>query len=948
MKKKISSHFDKIVIGFLLILLSIKAYGGSVILNESIDTIFDISEYTTIYIDKSASLDYESIRRMQKKGAFSSLNTMILEGKYTRGKYNYWLHFKLANESADKFLRPVYRCGKHYRIEFYQQRNDSLTIKKSGSSHRIIDKSRLFPNKYSLLLDLPPKTETTVYVKITGDVSLTTPNSELLGERYEFESAAQSLWVFYGFYIAFFSLLIFVFIFTLPQYLQNKEKSFLYYSLYVATLFFFYYRDFDINNPIIQNLPLWISEYKYYIPISLIPFLAYLLFVSSFLNTKDDFPKIHKLIRFSVICLGIYLVIDRVCIFFDEWLAWRLDNMLRLGFLAFSIYFLILLIRAKSILARYILCGTLVLVLASFTNMLLSVTSTEIYKGYWNFTLIPQFIGIGLELLFFSLGLGYKTKLLEYDKNIAQINLEKEKRQIIHQKELNKLQNSFFANISHELRTPLTVIMGLAEEVMRNSKYQLNRRLELIKKNGLFLLTLVNQILDLSKLEAKAMTLDMVQADIIRFLKVMVDSVHSYATSKNISLQFHSEVKQLDMDFDPKFIQQILSNLLSNAIKFTPDYGSILVAAKHVNHSAREGLELMVKDSGIGIKTEDIEHIFDRFYRVEDETEFNSQGTGIGLALVKDMVELVNGEIEVESEIGHGTKFIVRIPILRASIKKQIAPSVVELVENGLFDPSSLHTRNENEWVDPQNDLPLVLVIDDNHDLLYYLESCLSENWNVLTMSSSEKGILKAKEIIPDVIISDVMMPILDGLQLCQKLKSDERTSHIPILLLTAKTGERNKLDGLTKGADAYIIKPFDREELLIRMDNLLKSKKRIQAYLKAIPEDETDDSPEFLFLQKVNTVIENQLDNIDFKIANLSRQLGLSRVQLYRKIKAISGTSPAIYIRNYRLQKARHLLKTKDTNVSEIAWQTGFANLSWFSQAYRELFDESPTETRK
>ncbi len=437
--------YRHITVACFFLLFAFIANADTIELYHPIDSFINIAPYTSVYVDKTSSLELEDIRNLQKQNAFIPLDSLQLEGRYVRGKYEYWLHFVLKNQLPEDSISVVYSCGMHERIDVYHIRSGKLRQIEMGTARSIAKHNKLFPNKYSTSLLISPLSGDDIFIKIKPNLSFSKPFSVLLDDQYELKKGIKSLTPFLFFHTAFFSLLIFVFLFTLPQYLQNRDKSYLYYSLYVLLLFVFYFRDFDMNNPVTQFLPPWIGDYKYYIPISLLPVLAYLLFISSFLNARKDFPKIYKLVRLCVVFVGIYFLLDRAAFLHDKWLAWKLDNILRVGFLLFSICFLILLLKSKSKLAKYILIGTLILVLATFVNMLLSIFKESNYVGYWNSTLISQYAGIGLELLFFSLGLGYKTRLLETEKNRVLQKLENEKREKAHQQELNRVRNQQFS-----------------------------------------------------------------------------------------------------------------------------------------------------------------------------------------------------------------------------------------------------------------------------------------------------------------------------------------------------------------------------------------------------------------------------------------------------------------------------------------------------------------------
>ncbi len=529
--------------------------------------------------------------------------------------------------------------------------------------------------------------------------------------------------------------------------------------------------------------------------------------------------------------------------------------------------------------------------------------------------------------------------------------LREEQREAERLKALDTFKNRFFANITHEFRTPLTVILGMANELetqakneqqIHSLKSKVQRSLPFIQRNGQRLLELVNQMLALSRLDAGALPVHMVRGDVMRQVHILVEAFHSYAVSNNIGLQFHPETDKFEMDFDPELLQRIISNLISNALKFTEAFGNVLVSAKPVNETGTgEQLLIEVSDNGMGIPPEKIPYIFDRFYQAGATPLRGEDGSGIGLALVKEIVHLLHGRIEVLSTVERGSTFRIWLPVTRQA-EKMTKDGISLLVA----PTASLPVKEISE--PRREDKPLALIIEDNADVLEYIRACLMPVWNVITARNGTNGLVMAQAALPDVIISDVMMPGMDGFELTGAIKSDLRTSHIPILLLTAKSSRADIIEGLSKGADDYLIKPFDKTELLLRLHNFHQRQIRWQNKPNEPEAPDPLPLPERAFLNKVDAAIESNLDQQEFKSEHLARSVTLSRVQLHRKLTALSGISTGLYIRRYRLLRAKHFLETTDLPVSEVAWKVGFENLSWFSQAYREEFGESPRESRK
>ena len=504
-------------------------------------------------------------------------------------------------------------------------------------------------------------------------------------------------------------------------------------------------------------------------------------------------------------------------------------------------------------------------------------------------------------------------------------------------KELDEVKNRFFTNITHEFRTPLTVILGMAEQLKLHPKINWEQRLSTIEKNGGQLLDLINQLLDLSKLQEGSLQPEYVQGDLVTYLRYLTESYQSFAFSQQKNLAFFSTEEEVLMDYDPQKMQRILGNLLSNAIKFTPEYGNIKVAIKKEDSQ----LVINVSDTGQGIPEKDLPYIFDRFYQVDSSTTRKGEGTGIGLALVRDMVELLGGTIRVESEIGKGSTFEVCLPISNNAILEMEHRKSIPFIS-----PSTIVTDDPIPPVDRRGrDRLLVLLIEDNPDVTDYLQACLGSDHHYLTARNGRLGVELATEHVPDIVISDVMMPEMDGFEVCETLKTDPRTSHIPFIMLTAKATVEDRIAGLSRGADAYLAKPFHQEELQVRIEQLVAQRRAMQEHFSRngeLPSDKSDSS-EVTFLQQLHTTIHEHLDEEDFDVPRLCRAMGMSRTQLHRKIKALTDQSTTEYVRNTRLQEARRLLETTDLSVSEVAYQTGFKHPNNFSTVYKKRFGYSP-----
>lgn len=523
-------------------------------------------------------------------------------------------------------------------------------------------------------------------------------------------------------------------------------------------------------------------------------------------------------------------------------------------------------------------------------------------------------------------------------------------------KELDALKSRLYTNITHEFRTPLTIILGMARQVLDDPKNYFRQGLDMIIRNGQNLLSLVNQMLDLSKLESGKMSLHLEQGDIISFLKYLLESFHSLASNKNIQLHFLSDYDVFVMDYDPERLQQIITNLLSNAIKFTSAGGNVYLDVRRTRDEAHgvlrtSYLELRVRDTGIGISETDLPHIFERFYQADDSHTRKGEGTGIGLALTKELIKLMEGDIQVKSKPGQGSEFIITLPI------HQKAPEMAQPVLTSDTTP----VNKVNNFSDPgtlvNTAQSTILLIEDNNDVISYLVTCLQDQYQILIGADGQQGIDLALHHIPDLIITDVMMPYKDGFEVCQTLKNDERTSHIPIIMLTAKADMTSKLEGLERGADDYFAKPFHKEELLVRVRKLLELRQQLQRYYLAnagLKEDiNSKDIPKIdviddAFVKKVRQVVEEHLDDTEFTVEALCKEVIMSHSQLHRKLSALTGFSANIFIRYVRLNKAKELLRNQSLTITAVAFDTGFNDPSYFGRVFKQEFGVTPQEWRE
>jgi signal transduction histidine kinase/DNA-binding response OmpR family regulator len=544
-------------------------------------------------------------------------------------------------------------------------------------------------------------------------------------------------------------------------------------------------------------------------------------------------------------------------------------------------------------------------------------------------------------------------------------------------KEVDKMKSRFFANISHEFRTPLTLILGPLEQMLAQthpgSVKEQKKKLKLMIRNSKRLLNLINQLLDLSKFESRKMKLKTCRQNIIPFLRGILAAFETLADQTELDLQFHTEEKNITLYFDPEKLEKVFANLLSNAIKFTPGGGRITVSVTK-NTAAEDNfpagsVDIVVRDTGSGIPESQKAHIFEHFYQVDvlHSHEHRHKGSGIGLALTKESVSLHHGEIHVRDKEGpdSGTEFIVRLPMG----KDHLEPDEIMEDSESPFEPSGPaeipafdevelekeEDTGEEESIEDKDIEPetpeknIVLVVEDNADVRTYIRGALEPLYTVEEAADGLEGIKKAKEIIPDLIISDIIMPEADGYELCRVLKKDLDTSHIPVILLTAKASDENVLKGLETGADEYIIKPFNTKILCARIKNMVDLRRQLQMKLdremKLQPVEISVSTIDEKFIKNLQDVIEKNLSDPDFNVENLRKKLSMSQPTLYRKIFALSGKSPTDFIMSYRLKRAAQLLKSGFGSITEVAFEVGFTHRTYFTKCFKKKFNQLPSE---
>lgn len=513
-------------------------------------------------------------------------------------------------------------------------------------------------------------------------------------------------------------------------------------------------------------------------------------------------------------------------------------------------------------------------------------------------------------------------------------------------KKMSSMRETFFTNITHEFRTPLTLILGLSQELQQEESEQIRERAESIERQGQGLLTLINQLLDISKIKSSVGDPRTCRGNVTAHIAMIVDSYRDYASSRDIELTYQPQ-DQVEMSFVPDYVNKVFNNLLSNAFKFTPPQGKISITLWRADDS----VYIDLSDTGHGMDRETVEHAFDPFYQAESDSKHI--GTGIGLALVKQIVQASKGQISIESKLGEGTTFHIIVPI----INDQAAPQqTLSAATNMPLLPHQETDLQDSEC--EQDESCRLLVIEDNHDIAHYIGSQFEDHYSVSYATDGEEGFRKAVELVPDLIITDLMMPGVNGLELCRQIRSNEIVNHIPIIVVTAKVSEEERIRGIEAGADAYLTKPFNTTELRMLVERLLDSRKTLrqkfaQIVIKGQEPDESEtnklEEADITFLTKVAALVDQQISqNKNTNVEEIASSLYMSSRQLYRKLKALTGYAPSAYILRLKIRKACELMDADaEMSLTDVAYQSGFDTYSNFSRSFKNICEVSPSKYR-
>ena len=561
------------------------------------------------------------------------------------------------------------------------------------------------------------------------------------------------------------------------------------------------------------------------------------------------------------------------------------------------------------------------------------VVNPPFWMSWWAYLLYA----IGLVVVLFLA----RYRMLKRERE--KFHLQQIENEVAKNEEINNMKFRFFTNVSHELRTPLTLIISPLEGMLKETTDELqSTRLQLMYRNAQRLLHLVNQLLDFRKGEMSTHQLSLSEGDIISYVHSVCNSFLLMADKKHIQFSFFSGIDTFSMAFDADKVGKIVMNLLSNAFKFTPEGGRVTVMIEHVTGTP-DTLEIKIADTGIGISDVDKEHIFDRFYQADHKGVEETTGNGIGLSLVRDFVTLHEGEVKVFDNIGTGSVFVIQFPVKHVETQVQLP----EETGMSVGDEEDREMKEEVREETGRKDFPLLLVVDDNEDFRIFMRYSLELQYRVKLAVNGNEAWEMMQEELPDLVISDVMMPQMDGNELCRLIKQDKRTAHIPVILLTARQNTEAKLEGLQTGADDYVTKPFNMTILVLRIRKLIELSRHhrvTQGMIDPAPSEIVITSLDEKLIEKAIKYVEDNMSRTELSVEELSRELGMSRVHLYKKLLQITGKTPIEFIRVIRLKRAAQLLRESQLHVSEVAFEVGFNNPKYFSRYFKDEFGVLPS----
>ncbi|MBA4851108.1 response regulator [Emticicia sp. BO119] len=904
-------------------------FSQKVILNETNSQINVASDFS-VFEDKSARLTFEEAQKLP----FKKNNKRVLFFPFTDAAYWLKLEIENAHPTQEKWVLK-WDNSLMERIDFYiPDETDRYQVSEMGalSAHQKFRYFEYFPN---LNLSIKEGQTKVIYVRVkserghNAEVFISTP--KIYDDNYSRALFVQGIIIGLIFLRLFYVLYISTF--------AVKEKEFRRYSLLqiIRSLAFLGLNSvlggIFTKDPYQANIINFLAQHI--APIGLVLVIRAIL----------PIHRLHPIINIILHAIIISNIILVILIAFDYRWQWLMASTYIFLFIEFFVLLLFLYSFLRKIPFNKYYSIPFLLGIFSYLFVQLRLVFGLSYAWvipFANFCFVA-------ELLVFGFFLG--RIIIDYEKSRSasekQLILNQERTQQL--KELDTLKTNFFTNISHEFRTPLTLLISPLIDLQK--EFPKREIFRTMYRNGERLLALINQLLDLSKLEAHQMSVELSEVELVNFFRTLTSSFSSLAQGRNIAFEVSQNKHVFSALIDKDKTEKIITNLLSNAFKFTPENKRIEITIAYLHKTPQTSTAkaiIKVKDEGIGISEEKLSKIFDRFYQVDNSSSREFEGTGIGLALVKELVSVLKGKISVESKENKGTCFTLELPV------EEINQSKTSIEDNSDIKPASKENKLSQATVLSALDIKenILLIVDDNDDIRRYVKSIFEKEYKVIEANNGKEGIRKANEQIPDIIISDLMMPEMDGFEFCQNIKSDEKTSHIPVVMLTAKATVDSRIQGLELGADDYLIKPFNSVEIQIRIKNLIEKQERLRQYYtrnltSAKPLNNTTNTLDIAFLQRAKDIVERHLGNNLFNAEQLSEEMHLSQSQLLRKLKALTNLTIVEFIRQYRLERAAGLLVKQNATVSEVALQVGFENMSYFAKVFHDQYGVLPSDYR-
>ncbi len=901
---------------------------------ESQGSAYPVYPFLYLFNDSEGKVSFPMILKRTRGVSFEKYKSNgVPSFGYSREVH--WLRFRVINRAdVDKKWWLEINNTHIDDLQLYVEQADGRFLRRQSGDLIPFNQREIQLRPLLFKLDLPPNTPVDVYLRLAGSQDMNVPI--MIYDQTTHWSVLAYKNFLWG---IFFGILCIIVLYHLTLYFILKDITYLLYSLYIGSvaLMELGFEGFSAQY-LFYDSPLLLNH-SHVLLVGLSTFLAVVLSYQ-FLDVSK-YLKGWEIGFWGAMFIAVFMIIVS---FFthDVWLnilANAVVTLIAMGLFGAGV---VAWRRGNRVALFYVL---------SWTSMQFGVIISTLFRlGIWQVPIHDASFQIGtlFQILFLAVGIGARFKqayderaalqaqLLTQQKQVSETELRLQK--VEYQAQLNEFKTRFYTNITHEFRTPLTVILGMTEQLKK--QWGASDTLTVIKRNGEQLLNLINQLLELARMDSSELPLRNKNLDLISFLSTQIQAFEGVAAAKNINIHLRSDYPALWISIDDEKLQSMITNLLSNALKFSDVGGMVEV---NVHSRTNTSVQVDVTDSGVGIKEEDMPYIFDRFYQANHQRG----GAGIGMSLTKELVELLGGSIQVWSQAEVGTTFRLTLPF-----KGVTPPEGEEAPQASRLLP--IAPKKDAEEVEIKNEeLPQVLVVEDSTDLAHYLEACLRGRYEVKVASDGQSGIRDAYEMIPDLIITDVMMPNADGYELCHTLKNDERTSHVPIIMLTAKVTHEDKLQGLQQGADAYLTKPFYEDELLVVIKNLLQVRQTLKAkYLSEIQnapsEAKLELTLEDAFLLKIKQIVEARLSDESFDNQQLCEQMSLSRTQVYRKLKALTDLSPSDYIRQKRLEKAAVLLLTTDWPIAEIGMAVGIGDANYFARIFTKQYHLTPSAYRK